>query len=69
MNTPPRRYRWLTEGETYHYRARTGLDGRRGALCVVVTLPRAGAKPANVLVKFGRGREGLINPLKLHMKN
>ncbi len=52
MSTPPRKYRWLTEGETYRYQARHGLDERRGTHCVAVTLPRPGAKPANVLVRF-----------------
>ncbi|WP_155300980.1 hypothetical protein [Deinococcus kurensis] len=51
------RYRWLTLGESYLYGPALGkgLDSRRGSRCRVVTLPRAGSKPANVQVEFEDG--------------
>lgn len=51
---PTERYRWLTLGDTYAYRAAPGkgLDSRRGTPCRVLILPRPGTKPGNVLVEF-----------------
>jgi hypothetical protein len=53
----PRKYRWLTEGQRYAYSPKLGKgdDSRRGQTCTVITVPRAGAKPANVRVRFDDG--------------
>ena len=58
----PARYRWLTLGESYLYGPALGkgLDGRRGSRCRVVTLPRAGSKPANVRVEFEDGTVHIV---------
>lgn len=60
--TPPRKYRWLTEGQTYRYSAAPGKgrDDLRGLLCRVLTLPRPGSKPANVLVQFASGERHIV---------
>lgn len=57
------RYRWLTLGETYVYGPALGkgLDSRRGSRCRVVTLPRAGSKPANVRVEFEDGEVHVVS--------
>ncbi|MCP2015637.1 hypothetical protein L1280_002805 [Deinococcus sp. HSC-46F16] len=59
---PPAKYRWLTEGQTYRYSAAIGKgdDTRRGTTCTVVTVPRAGAKPANVLVRWLDGHTAIV---------
>ncbi|WP_146237369.1 hypothetical protein [Deinococcus yavapaiensis] len=51
------KYRWLTVGETYAYRAALGrgLDERRGQSCTILTLPKPGTRPANVRVRFEDG--------------
>lgn len=56
------RYRWLTEGHSYTYgpRAGKGDDTRRGHACEVVTVPRAGSRPANVRVRFGDGHLAIV---------
>lgn len=58
----PARYRWLTLGESYTYGPALGkgLDARRGSRCRVVTLPRAGSKPANVRVEFEDGETHIV---------
>lgn len=59
----PACYRWLTVGETYCYRAAPGkgLDARRGEACRVITVPRSGSTPANVLVEFTDGERHVVN--------
>lgn len=60
--TAPARYRWLTLGQTCRYSARPGKgrDDLRGQSCTVLTLPRAGSKPANVLVEFAGGERHVV---------
>lgn len=60
--TTPRKYRWLTEGQTYVYSAALGKgrDDLRGQACRIITVPRAGSKPANVLVEFGGGERHIV---------
>lgn len=62
MPPPPRRYRWLTEGHSYRYSAAPGKgrDDLRGQVCRVLTLPRPGSRPANVLVGFGNGEQCVV---------
>lgn len=69
MPEPPK-YRWLTAGCRYAYRPRPGKgrDDLRGQPCTVQTLPRPGAKPANVRVQFDNGEthvvpSGVLRPL------
>lgn len=52
-----RRFRWVTEGETYIYSAALGkgCDERRGQECVALTVPRSGNRPSNVEVQFPDG--------------
>lgn len=57
----PRRYRWLTEGETYRYGPKLGKgdDARRGTNCTVVIVPRPRVI-GNVLVRFPDGHEAVV---------
>lgn len=56
------KYRWLTEGRSYRYSAALGKgrDDLRGQVCQVLTVPRAGSKPANVLVEFPNGERHVV---------
>lgn len=58
---PPRRYRWLVEGQAYRYGPKLGKgdDARRGSACTVLTVPRGGAK-ANALVQFEDGHTAIV---------
>lgn len=53
MSDMPQKYRWLTVGQRYTYRAKEGkgTDARRGETCVVMTVPRP-KSIGNVLVEF-----------------
>lgn len=57
-----RHYRWLTEGQSYRYSAAPGKgrDDLRGQMCEVLTVPRPGSKPANVLVQFASGERHIV---------
>lgn len=57
-----RKYRWLTEGQHYTYQPKRGKgdDARRLSTCQAVTVPRAGSKPANVLVQFDDGHRAIV---------
>lgn len=50
------KYRWLETGHQYLYQSRDGLLDRRGTVCTVLVVPRAGSI-GNVLVRFGDGLE------------
>ena len=56
------KYRWLTEGERYLYRAALGKgdDARRGMRCTVITVPKPGARPGNALVQFEDGMTAIV---------
>ena len=60
--TEPRKYRWLVEGQRYTYGPKIGKgdDERRGTICMVVTVPRAGAKPGNALVRFDVQHQAIV---------
>lgn len=60
--TTPQKYRWLTQGVEYIYgpKAGKGDDTRRGTLCRVLILPRAGTKPANVKVGWPDGHVAIV---------
>jgi hypothetical protein len=56
------RYRWLTEGQEYRYGPKLGKgdDSKRGTLCRVETVPRAGTKPGNVRVVWPDGHRAIV---------
>lgn len=58
----PRHYRWITEGCAYRYGPKEGKgrDELRGQMCTVLTVPRPGSKPANVLVEFENGERHIV---------
>ncbi len=58
----PAKYRWLVEGAVYVYGPKQGKgdDARRGQMCEVITVPRAGSKPANVLIQFADGLRHIV---------
>lgn len=56
----PRRYRWLTEGETYRFQMNartTGVPERRGQHCRLLVIGTGGNFPGgrNVLIQFPDG--------------
>lgn len=57
-----RKYRWLTEGDTrlYNPALGKGCDERRGQHCQVITVPRGGTKPGNILVQFSDGVRHIV---------
>lgn len=57
-----RRFRWITEGESYLYCAAPGkgADHLRGQIVTALRVPRAGAKPSNVLVQFPGGAQHIV---------
>ena len=57
----PRRYRWLTVGESYRYGPKVGKgdDARRGTSCEVVTVPRPSVV-GNVLVRWPDGHTAVV---------
>lgn len=59
--TTPRKYRWLTEGNTYTYGPKLGKgdDSRRGTACQVVTLPLPG-RIGNALVRWPDGHTAVV---------
>lgn len=61
--TGTQKYRLLSLGSTYAYRARPGkgLDDRRGQPCTVLILPKGRVKPANVLVQFPDGTSHVVS--------
>jgi hypothetical protein len=56
----PTKYRWLETGQHYLYQSRDGLLERRGTLCTVLAVPKAGSI-GNVLVRFEDGFECVCN--------
>lgn len=57
-----RRFRWITEGAAYLYCAAPGkgADHLRGQIVTALRVPRAGAKPSNVLVQFPCGAQHIV---------
>lgn len=58
----PDQYRWLKVGQRYRYQAALGKarDDLRGQTCVVLVVPKAGSRPANVLVEFEGGERHVV---------
>ncbi|WP_161884479.1 hypothetical protein [Deinococcus alpinitundrae] len=58
----PLKYRWITVGQEYRYGPKLGKgdDARRGTACTALTVPRAGSKPANVLVQWPDGHTAIV---------
>ena len=62
MTPLPKSYRWLRQGHHYRYSARPGRgdDSRRGQKCQLLTVPRGGARPGNVRVRFEDGHLAIV---------